>query len=189
MTDWITWALVAVVVIGSIIVYLSSTAGRLDRLHHRIETAFAALDAQLLRRSAAAQDLASSGFLDPASSLLLSSAAQGTMVADPVDTQVRAGAESELTRALNAVFDDPEIVEEIREEAEPDQVLVDQLLAELALACRRTEFARRFHNDVVRSCTQLRRKRVCQWFRLAGHTAMPSTIDFDDTPPAALAEV
>ena len=34
MTDWITWALVAVVIIGSIVVYLSSTAGRLDRLHH-----------------------------------------------------------------------------------------------------------------------------------------------------------
>lgn len=188
MNDWITWTLIAVVVVGSIVVYLSSTAGRLDRLHHRIETAFAALDAQLLRRSAAAQDLASSGFLDPASSLLLSSAAQGTLVADPLDTDVRAGAESELTRALNAVFDDVEVVDEIRADAHPDEALADQLLAELTLACRRTEFARRFHNDVVRSCTQLRRKRVCRWFRLAGHTPMPATIDFDDTPPLALSE-
>ena len=189
MSDWITWSLVAVVVIGSVVVYLSSTAGRLDRLHHRIETAFAALDAQLLRRSAAAQDLASSGFLDPASSFLLSAAAQGTMVADPVDTDVRPAAESELSRALNAVFDDPDVIDEVREDAHPDEALVDQLLEELALACRRTEFARRFHNDVVRSCVQLRKKRVCQWFRLAGHTPMPSTIDFDDTPPAALTQV
>jgi hypothetical protein len=189
VSDWITWVLIGVVVIGSIVVYLSSTAGRLDRLHHRIETAFAALDAQLLRRSAAAQDLASSGFLDPASSLLLSSAAQGTLVANPLEADVRAAAESELTRAINAVFDDADMVDEIRDEAHPDEVLADQLLTELALACRRTEFARRFHNDVVRSCTQLRRKRVCLWFRLAGHTPMPSTIDFDDSPPPTLAEL
>ncbi len=184
-----TWVLIAIVVVGAIVVYLSSTAGRLDRLHHRIETAFAALDAQLVRRSAAAQDVASSGFLDPASSLLLSSAAQGTLVANPLEPQVRAAAESELTRAINAVFDDPEVADEIREEAHPDEVLADQLLSELALACRRTELARRFHNDVVRSCTQLRRKRVSLWFRLAGHTPMPTTIDFDDTPPAVLSEL
>ena len=188
MNDWVTWLLLGVVVIGAIVVYLSSTAGRLDRLHHRIETAVAALDAQLLRRTAAAQDLASSGFLDPASALLLSSAAQGTLTAGPVDSQARTVAESELSRALAAVFDDDEDLEEIRQEAAPDEALADELLAELTLACRRTEFARRFHNDVVRSCTQVRVKRVCRWFRLAGHTPMPATIDFDDTPPPALRE-
>jgi hypothetical protein len=188
MTDWVTWLLLAVVVVGAITVYLSSTAGRLDRLHHRIETAVAALDAQLLRRTAAAQDLASSGFLDPASALLLSSAAQGTLTSGSLDSDSRAVAESELTRALAAVLDDEEVISEIRGEAEPDEVLADQLLDELALACRRTEFARRFHNDVVRSCTQVRVKRVCRWFRLAGHTAMPVPIDFDDTPPPALSQ-
>ena len=55
------------------------------------------------------------------------------------------------------------------------------------MACRRVELARRFHNDVVRSCVQLRRKRVVRWFRLAGYTALPATADFDDTPPAGLA--
>ncbi len=186
MTDWLTWILLGVVAVGAIVVYLSSTAGRLDRLHHRIETAVAALDAQLLRRTAAAQDLASSGFLDPASALLLSSAAQGTLTAGPLDHDARTVAESELTSALAAVLDDPEVIDDIRGEAAPDEELADQLLEELALACRRTEFARRFHNDVVRSCTQVRVKRVCRWFRLAGHTPMPSTIDFDDAPPVAL---
>ena len=40
--------------------YLSWTATRLDRLHGRIETARATLDAQLLRRALAALDLATS---------------------------------------------------------------------------------------------------------------------------------
>ena len=75
--------------------------------------------------------------------------------------------ESELTRTLGAVLDTRDDVDEIRADAEPDGELADQLLAELAVACRRVELARRFHNDVVRSCPQLRRKRVVRRFRLA----------------------
>jgi len=185
--DVLSQFLIVAVVIGVIVVYLASMAGRLDRLHHRIETTHAALDAQLLRRGAAVQDLASSGFLDPASSLLLSASAQETLVVDPDDDVRRYLVESELTRTLGAVLDTREDVDEIRDEAEPDGALADQLLAELAVACRRVELARRFHNDVVRSCLQLRRKRVVRWFRLAGYTPLPTTADFDDTPPAGLA--
>jgi hypothetical protein len=72
------------------------------------------------------------------------------------------------------------------EGAAPDSAIADQLLSELAVACRRVELARRFHNDVVRSCVHVRRKRIARWFGLAGHTAMPTTIDFDDTVPAGL---
>lgn len=184
--DWLTEILIAAVVLGAIVVYLSSAAGRLDRLHHRIETAHAALDAQLLRRVAAAQDLASSGLLDPASSLVLSAAAQDALVVDPDDEDARSMAESELTRTLSAVLGDREDVQEIRGAAGPDLVVADQLLEELAVACRRVGLARRFHNDVVRSCLQLRRQRIVRWFRLAGYTPLPSTADFDDTPPAGL---
>lgn len=185
--DWLTEILIAAVVLGAVVVYLSSMAGRLDRLHHRIETTHAALDAQLLRRGAAVQDLASAGFLDPASSMLLSASAQETLVVDPADDARRFRAESELTRTLGAVLDTREDVEELREEAGPDVEVADQLLGELAVACRRVELARRFHNDVVRSALQLRRKRVVRWFWLAGYTSMPTTADFDDTPPAGLA--
>ena len=48
--------LVAVAIIG---VYVSWRAGRLDRLHARVEAARAALDAALVRRSAVALELAS----------------------------------------------------------------------------------------------------------------------------------
>jgi hypothetical protein len=185
--DGLTEFLIVAVLIGLVLVYLSSMAGRLDRLHHRMETTHAALDAQLLRRGAAVQDLASSGFLDPASSLLLSASAQEALVVDPDDDARRYLVESELTRTLGAVLDTRDDVDEISEGAAPDSVLADQLLEELAVACRRVELARRFHNDVVRSCLQVRRKRVTRWFRLAGYTPMPTTADFDDTPPAGLA--
>jgi hypothetical protein len=184
--DGLTKLLIVAVVLGVIGVYLSSMAGRLDRLHHRIETTHAGLDAQLLRRVAAAQDLAASGLLDPASSLLLSASAQESFAADPDDDVARLRAESELTRTLGAVFADPEDVDAVRQEAGPDVVVADQMISELAVACRRVELARRFHNDVVRSCVQLRRKRIARWFRLAGHTPLPTTADFDDTVPAGL---
>ena len=45
---------VAAVLVG---VYVSWRAGRLDRLHKRTETARAALDAALVRRSSVAQEL------------------------------------------------------------------------------------------------------------------------------------
>jgi hypothetical protein len=169
----LTDILIVVLVLGAVTVYLSSLAGRLDRLHRKIETAHAALDAQLLRRVAATQDL--------------SSAAQSAFVVDPEDDARRSLVESELTRTLGTVFESREDADEIVEAAWPDADVADQLVEELAVACRRVELARRFHNDVVRSCLDLRRRRISRWFRLAGHTPLPAPIDFDDTPPAGLA--
>src|SRR5262249_16724777 len=65
---------VAVIVICAAILagaYVSWRAGRVDRLHARVETARAALDAALVRRSAVALELAACGLLDPATSLLV----------------------------------------------------------------------------------------------------------------------
>ena len=55
-------------------VYVSWRAGRIDRLHTRVDMARAALDVTLLRRSSVALELATSGILDPATSLLLAAA-------------------------------------------------------------------------------------------------------------------
>jgi hypothetical protein len=62
-------------------VYVSWRAGRIDRLHARVDMARAALDATLLRRSSVALALATSGLLDPATSLLLANAVDGTRTA------------------------------------------------------------------------------------------------------------
>lgn len=159
--------------------YLSSTAGRLDRLHRKIDTARLSLDAHLLRRSSVSAELASSGLLDPASSMLLADAAHRARAIE--DEGDRSIAESELTAALDAAFGDPEEVAEIREDP-----YGAELLAELEAACRRVELSRRFLNDAVRACGQVRAHRAVRWFRLAGHTEMPVTMELDDTLPAGL---
>ena len=60
------------------------------------------------------------------------------------------------------------------------------MLDELAGACLRVQLARRFHNDAVRACRQVRRQRAVRWFRLAGRTPLPQTLEMDDTPPPGL---
>ena len=64
-------------------VYVSWRAGRIDRLHARVDIARVALDVTLLRRSSVAQELATSGLLDPATSLLLAAAVLGTRSISP----------------------------------------------------------------------------------------------------------
>lgn len=103
------WIAAALVVIG---VYLSWTAGRLDRLHARIDAARAALDAQLLRRASVAQELGTSGLLDPAASIVLYEAAHEARQAAEEQREV---AESGLSQALRAVFDDEGQLEAVRE--------------------------------------------------------------------------
>lgn len=65
---------IAVVVVLGWLVWVSAT--RLDRLHRKVVASRLALDAQLLRRSAVAAELATSGVLDPVSSVLLLEAAR-----------------------------------------------------------------------------------------------------------------
>src|SRR5258707_3146827 len=95
--------IVVVAAIAIVGVYVSWRAGRLDRLHARLEAARAALDAALLRRSSVALELASSGLLDPATSVLLAGAAHDARLAD----DARELPESDLTRALRAGFSQP----------------------------------------------------------------------------------
>lgn len=175
------WPIVTLVVMLVSALYLSYTAGRLDRLHRKIDVAGLALDAQLLRRSSVALELASSGVLDPATSVLLADAAHRARRAHDEDDVSRALAESALTAALDAALADPEDVAELRGDA-----LAASLLDELDASIRRVALARRFLNDAVRGCQLVRRHRAVRWFRLAGHTPMPSTLEMDDTAPAGL---
>ncbi len=143
------------------------TAHRLDSLHLRCEAARAMLEHQALRRSVAAQELASSGGLgDPASALLVSDAALATREEHETDDD-RWQAESDLTAALHAV------------ELPSDGSYVGQVVD----AARRLTMARRIHNDAVVLALSLRSRRRVRWFRLAGHAAAPSMVAFDDRIP------
>ncbi|MGW5863702.1 hypothetical protein ACWFRJ_16195 [Streptomyces sp. NPDC055239] len=177
MTSTLIWIAVALFAIG---LYLSWTAGRLDRLHARIDAARAALDAQLLRRASVAQELATSGVLDPAASIVLYEAAHAARQAEEEHREV---AESELSQALRAIFGEAQQLEVIREAPGGDEAAT-----ELAAAVRRVPMARRFHNDAVRAARALRRHRKVRWFRLAGHAPFPMAFEMDDEPPVALVD-
>ena len=195
MTGWPVWletTLGLLVLVG--LWYLYSTAGRIDRLHRRVEGARAALDNQLLRRATAATDLATSGLLDPASSLLIASAAAeaiaagevraGQLAADPLSSSRMAdsdahleAAESDLSRALRATLADLPT---------DDPVATSEPLVVLGAACHRVTLARRFHNDATTQAVRLRRKRMSRWTRLAGTAPLPRTVEMDDEPPGIL---
>ena len=176
---WLPLLLALFLVLGW---YLSYSAARLDRLHHKVESARAALDAQLVRRCVAALEVAP--FLDPASGLLLADAAAAALEAGErsVPGADLEEAESDLTRVLEAALEDPAHVEALAR----DPNALDALDV-LRQACERVALARRFHNEAVAQAQRVRRKRVVRWARLAGHAAWPVTVEIDDAPPSGLA--
>ncbi len=176
--EWVPVA-VAVAVLG---VLLSWNAGRVDRMHTRLEASRAALEAQLARRSAVALEAATSGLLDPASAVVVADAAHRARTTNDESPESWEAGESVLTQALGAAFDQPDFVATLRGDPQA-KVLVD----DLAAACRRVQLARRFHNDAVRQTRRLRRKPLVRWLRLSGHAPWPDTAEFDDAMPRGLA--
>jgi hypothetical protein len=168
----LTLAIVIVfaVVIGG--VYVSWRAGRLDRLHNRVEAARTALDLALVRRSSVAYELASSGLLDPATSLLLADAVRRAMDADQAERDL---AESDLTRALRAAFSQPGFRAELdaKESAK-------ELLDEVEAAAHQAFIARKFYNDVAARTIDARRRPLARVFRLSGNAPQPEFFEMDD---------
>lgn len=148
--------------------YLSWRATRLDRLHHRVETARAALDAALLRRAAAVLDLAADPGLEPGEARELAAAANSARRAGEGGREL---AESRLSQALRAALDRPH--------GGPDPERLD----EVTVAARGVYLARVFHNDAVSDTRRARRSRLVRLLRLAGTAALPDYFEMDDRPP------
>lgn len=159
----VIWIFVALLLFGGW--RLSFSASRLDRLHHRVETSWATLDAALQRRAGVALELASSGLLDPAESVLLTAAAHDAREAVVPE---RGSAESDLTVALMTIFPDRDAVEAL-----VDQALGSDLVDEIREAVRRVEFAYAVHAEAVESTRIVREKVLVRLFRLAGHAPTP----------------
>ena len=156
-------------------VYVSWRAGRIDRLHARVEMARAALDVTLLRRSSVALELATSGLLDPATSLLLASAVYGTR--DSTGTaRPRDLAESDLTRALRAAFSQPDFRTSMN-----GKEGADELLTEVEAAAHQVFLARKFYNDVVAATREARRRPLARLLRLSGKAKAPEFFEMDDS--------
>jgi hypothetical protein len=155
-----TLAIVAVLVV-LLGLYISWTAGRLDRLHTRVDAAWAALDAQLVRRAAAARAL--TAHLPAEHAELLDEAAHAALEAGP---EGRERVENDLSRALRAVLP-----------AVGEQMPVEELVS----AATRVGLARSFYNTAVQDTRSVRLRRMPRALRLAGHREMPEYFEIDDT--------
>jgi hypothetical protein len=171
------WTYVVLVVLAMVLwgFYISWRASRLDRLHNRLEAARTALDLAIVRRSSAAYELASSGLLDPATSLLLADAVRGARDAGQTERDL---AESDLTQALRAVFGQPGFRKELE-----DMDGGAELIAEVEAAAQQVFIARKFYNDLAARTSDARRRPLARIFRLAGSAPPPRFFEMDDALP------
>ena len=147
--------------------YLSFSAHRLDRLHHRVETSWANLDGLLQRRAAIALELAHSELADPASSLLLTAA---SYQARHAGVATRSQAESGLSGALGLLQHDLHSKVNQSDGA---------LLTELSALTEKIRVAIALHVDAVTRTQMVRKKLVFRVFRLAGTAPLPVTYEFE----------
>lgn len=159
----------AVLLAGAYVVW---TAGRLDRMHARVDAAWAALDAQLVRRAFAAGAVAEHLPPTPQRAELQAAAARAAAAGEAG----RCPLEDHLSSLL--------------QHARAGASGGDR--AELTAATERVLLARAFHDSAVRDTLRLRRRRVPRLLRLAGHRAAPAPFTLDesllapaDTPPDA----
>jgi hypothetical protein len=181
-----TWTIVVLALLALVLwgFYISWRASRLDRLHNRVEATRTALDLALVRRSSAASEVAISGILDPATSLLLADAARRAKQAAPAERDL---AESDLTRALRATVGDPGVRAELAaatqtghttDLADPDDIA--ELLTEVETAAQQVFLARKFYNDVAGRTIDARRRPLARVFHLSGSAKEPVFFEMDD---------
>lgn len=182
------WLVLAVVLAMALSMWVTFTLTRLDRLHARVDAAWAALDAQLVRRAAALQHVAETAdsgaprrLREPCKQA--AHAALGIEVGDDAvrDASVdienyrvsRQGAENAVGHMIGQLAGDAIM---LRADA----------AAELREGAARVQVARRFYNDAVRDTRALRARRMPRVLRLGGRRAPPQFFDIDDTPTVAL---
>ncbi|MFR9775245.1 hypothetical protein ACL02O_04200 [Micromonospora sp. MS34] len=150
------WVVGAVLAVGLAAAYLIWTAGRVDRLQTRAESAARALDAHLLRRAAGAAVLAEQRY-----GVELYAAARIALDAVPEE---REAAENDLTRQLRAV------------ELDPDDPACEAVIA----ASRRLALARQVHTDLVRDARAARSRPLVRLLRMGRGHEWPRYFDIDD---------
>jgi hypothetical protein len=159
--------LIALFLIAFFAWYLSNSATRLDRLHHRVETSWANLDGLLQRRAAIAIEIARSEISDPASSLLLTFAAHQAREASVRD---RSQAETGLTGALGILIESSTSI---------SGPIEQDLIRELKELTEKIKMAIAMHVDAVTRTQMIRTKWFMRFFRLAGNAPEPVTYEFE----------
>lgn len=166
-----TQVIAAVAVVLLLTSYVSWTASRLDRLSARVATAWSSLDAQLVRRAAAAGQLAAyqrrHGGLADEMLQAMEYAASGARTAVPAERQ---DAENDLTRAIRAA---------LATGALPGGRAAD--LHDVRDASTKVDFARQFYNDAVRDNGGLRRRWLCRLLCKFRSDLVPGYFEIADT--------
>ena len=213
---WAEWALLVGAVLVVVLWAIWVEASRIDRLHRKVAASYAMLEMQLVRRATAAVELASTGVLDPVSSVLVADAAFAALdaggasgaaggalnpvpadLARLIDAETGAGPGSGSSVRLAA--DDRSLVESelsatlraaLEDEDEVAAIRAEpggaELVEALAAAWFRVQLARRFHNEAVAQTRRVRAKTLVRTLRLAGRAPMPHPFDIDDAWPPAL---
>jgi hypothetical protein len=156
------WQVVVVVaVVVAVATYLTWVATRVDRLHARATAAYSALDANSMRRAAAASQLGERFAL-----VEVQTAARSVLAAS--DGEDRAVAENDLTARLRSASGTPQW------RLDGDEV---ELVRETS---RRLGLARQLHTDRVRDARAVRRHPTVRLFGLARKYPAPLFFDIDD---------
>jgi hypothetical protein len=148
--------------------YLSFSASRLDRLHHRVETSWEHLDALLQRRAALALEISHQTDLDPATDLILT---QSAYVSREEAISNRNDAERSLSQSLKF----------LRELADSGELSIFlPLLSELTTLTEKITLAVAIHLEAVNSVAKLRSRPIYRLFHLAGKAKLPKIYSFEE---------
>jgi hypothetical protein len=175
-------ALAIFVLLAALVWLALISAQRLDRLHKRVAGARTSLGTQLVARAVAALDLAHSGALDPASSIVVAETAHAALasIADDGGPRPASGPiQSELSATVRLAVGGPEDFGALDEAGR-------ELVADLGAAWYRVTLARRFHNEAVDQTRRRRRNWPVRLLHLAGRTPLPTSYEMDDTWPTHL---
>jgi hypothetical protein len=148
---WIVGVVALVVIVAT---YVTWMAARVDRLHARAAAAHAALDAHLVRRAAAAMELA-----DNLGRVRLRQVARAALEAAPEEREL---AENDLTSELRRL--------------PPDGAPMDAMIS----TSRRVALTRQVHNDSVRDALAVRGRPLVRLLGLARKHPAPRYFDVDD---------
>ena len=148
--------------------YLSFSATRLDRCHHRVETSWEHLDALLQRRAALALEIARRAEIDPATEMILTSSAYQSREANIGDREDAESSLSESLKFLHASARNGELTISV------------SLIDELASLTDKIRTAITIHLEAINSVKNLRNKIVFRFFHLAGRAKWPEKYHFED---------
>ena len=148
--------------------YLSFSATRLDRCHHRVETSWEHLDALLQRRAALALEITRHTDLDPATEMILTASAYQSREANISD---REDAESSLSESLKF----------LHTAAKSGDIKISiSLIDELTSLTDKILTAITIHLEAITAVRNLRNKLVFRFFHLAGKAKWPVKYHFED---------